>query len=200
MSKISLLILCLILAFSLCACSAEKPSLTGTTEDVTADSLTSEDEELESICEHTFKEEVQKEAGYGVSGYKIKYCTKCYETEYVDIPALESVFELTVKSKNVSMQGNTGSVLFEIEIKNISDKEIESISGTLSIMPPDCIFELLCDFDEISLEPHSTITLDSYGYTFDYASENDIVEKKVYQTNFEDIKFHFTPTDVVVVE
>jgi len=198
MSKTSLLILCLILAFSLCACSAETSSLTSTTEDVTGDSASSENEETESVCEHTFKEEVQKEAGYGVGGYKVKYCTKCHETEYVEIPALESIFELTVKSKNVSMQEDTGSVVFVIEIKNISDKKISSISGNLSIMPPDCILELLCDFNEISLEPHSTITLDSYGYTFEYDSTNDTVKKKVYEADFEDIKFHFTPTNVVV--
>ena len=200
MPKILLVTLCLILVLSLCACSAEISSSTNTTDTVANNSTIEEELETESGCEHTFKEEVQKEADYGVEGYKIKFCTKCHETEYIKIPALESIFEVTVKSMNTYMQENTGHVVFAIEIKNISDKKITSISGNLSIMPPDCILELSCNFDEISIEPHSTVLLDSFGYTFEYDSTNDIVEKKVYEADFENINFYFTPTDIVAVE
>ncbi len=196
MFKIFSLVVCVALIFSLCACSSNSLE-TSLEEEIESDSIVSEVEESETVCEHTFKEEVQKEAGYGVDGYKVKYCTKCQETEYIAIPALQEIFEVTVEDKVGVMDDESGVVVFEIVIKNISDKKISSISGTLTIMPPDGILELLCDFDDIELEPYASITLDDYGYTFEYDATKDTVEKKVYEADFEDLTFSFKPSKVV---
>lgn len=200
MEKIFALILCLTFVLSLPACSSNgtpSPNKDDETSDVFTPTTSTLDTEP---CQHIFKEEVYKEPGYGVDGMKIKACTVCNEIEYIAVPALPDIFELTVTNKTVSTQGSECYVSFDIEIKNISDKKIKSISGTLTAMPPDCILELLCDFDDLSLEPYSTIQISSYGYSFDYDPSSNTVEKKVHDAEFENIKFYFSPSNVVVEE
>ena len=203
MYRIISLVLCFILLFSLCACTEKStPSTKETkkTEDTEITSDTTEVEETEAPCEHVYEEEVQKEPTYGINGYKIKYCTKCDEMEFIEIPALESIFELKVTNKSVMKMDNTGYVGFDIVVENISDKKIESFSGSLSILTSDCLLTLMCDFEDISLEPYSTITLDSYGYTFEFGNEDEAAEETVYETNFEDMNINFSLSKISVTE
>ncbi|MBQ9761602.1 MAG: hypothetical protein IJV82_00825 [Oscillospiraceae bacterium] len=200
MNKILVILLCLAFVMSCSACSSTNSKIpekesenVSTTSDIPATLGT-------EPCQHVFKENIHKEPGYGYDGMKVKYCTICYETEYLPIPALPGIFELSVKGKTVSTQGNECYVLFDIEIENTSDKTIEQIAGNLSVMPPDCILELVCEFDDLSLAPHSTTRITSHGYSFDSTSSDDTVEKKVYDAEFNTINFFFSPSNVVVAE
>lgn len=202
MKKILVFVLCFALAVLCAACSSANINTSDTeidTMETHSDNLSATETETEP-CQHVFKEEIYKEPNYGVDGVMIKYCTVCHEIEYLAVPALPDIFEITVKNKTVSTQGNECYVLFDIEIKNISDKKIEFISGNLSVMPPDCILELMCEFDNLSLEPYSTTRISSFGYSFDSTLSPDTVERKVCDAEFENIKFHFFPSDVVVAE
>ena len=203
MTKICALLLSFVIIISMSACSSTGENSPDKNNDETIEnSISDVSTELDSEeCQHVYKEEIYKEAGYGVDGIKIKVCTICKEIdEYIAIPALSEIFELKVTNKHTYTQGSKGYVVFDIEIKNISDKKIESISGKLSIMPPDCILDLLCDFEDLSLEPYATTVISSQGYSFDLDTSFDEVEKKVYDTEFENIKFYFTSSDVVVEE
>lgn len=195
MKKIFAIILCFALIISCVACSSDDKAAT----DKKGENGQSAQPDQEN-CKHTFKEEIYKEPNYGVNGVKIKHCTIFLKTEYISIPALPAIFEVQVKNKRVSSDENKRYVLFDIEIKNTSDKKIESISGNLSIMPPDCIFELICEFDNLSLAPNSTKTISSHGYSFDINSSDNTVEKKVYDAEFESIKFNFSASDIVVAK
>lgn len=148
--KILAFILSLIFVLSIAACSSEDTNSSAQeaqTSEISTDDTSASDTE---ICQHVYKEEFYKEAGYGVDGIMIKVCTICTESEMLPTPALPEIFELKVLDKTVTSLENECYVLFDIEIKNIADKKIESISGKISIMPPDCILELVCDFDDLA--------------------------------------------------
>lgn len=200
--RIFTLVFCFVMMLTLTACFGDE----GTSADSETTSIEAEIEAsgiTESTeCQHVFKESVYKEPGYGFNGANYKSCELCGFGELVEVPALPDVFELTVKSKDVvfDKNGKDCHVIFGLEIKNISDKRIESISGTLSVVS-NCILELSGSFDDISLELHSSIHIDSYGYTFDYtATDKDEVERKTCDAEFENMKFSFKPSNVVVSE
>lgn len=198
MRKIIALILCLTVVFSLCACSfggnAEPENDTETTQVVT-DAVT---EATEKECEHVYKEEVYKKPGYGVKGANVKTCTLCGDFKMVEVPALPDVIELNVLDKTELMQGNEYVVTLEVEIKNISDKKIESVSGQITAMT-SCMLVLTCDFDDLALEAYDTAML-SVSYTFDDTESENSPERKIYDADFESIKFIFEPTEVVAEE
>ena len=199
MKKILIMILCSATLFLCVSCSSTGLNTSDTVSEsasIVSDNISTVDSKP---CLHIYKEEIYKEPNYGVNGIKIKYCTLCGDTEHVAVPALPEIFEITVKNKTVFDRDDKSYVLFDIEIKNTSDKTIKSISGTLSVLPPNCILELICDFEDLSLQPYSTTTVSTGGYSFDSTS-SDTVEKKVYDADFENIRFSFSPTDVVVEE
>ncbi len=195
MLKILSLMLCFAILFSLVACSDTKSSPTSAGDDVTDSTTTTAPSE--SACQHEYKEEVQKEAGYGYDGYKVKYCTICHDTEYVAIPALPDIFEIKAIDKTTYEEDGTGYIIFDLEITNTSDKRINSIAGTLSVVFEGSILELNYDLEALSLEAYSSVVIDSYGYDFDFDSPNEAVSQKVYEAELEDLSFRFTPTDVI---
>ena len=209
-----LLAFIIVVSMSLCtfSCTSEKkPSEKDMEDDDLEDTENSdivEDEETE--CEHEYKELIYRQASYGVKGGGELYCTKCGDYQPLEIPALPSVFELEVTGKNtytVDKDPDNGSdedlecwVLFDMNIKNISDKTIEKISGTLNIFVGKSMFFLECEFEDLNLEGGETLSSNSYGYSFDYASSPDEVERIIYDAEFEDLKIFFEPTEVIVKE
>lgn len=156
----------------------------------------------EPECQHEYEEYVYKEAGYGVKGMKVLTCNRCGHTEYVDIPALPSIFELKILNKYTSEPTEDDPdywVWFDIEIKNISDKTIESISGTVEFFSPTW-FWLNCDFEELVLGPYETTVIHFYGFTLDYDDPFDKKKKELYDSELETYTYTFEPSDVVVTE
>lgn len=198
MKKIIALILCLTAVLSLCACSfggTAEPENDAETTEVVTDAVT---EATEKECEHEYKEEVYKNPGYGVKGSNVKICTLCGDFKTVEVPALPDVIELNVIDKSKFVQGNEYVVTLEVEIKNISDKKIESVSGQITAMT-SCMLILTCDFDDLALEAYDTATL-NVSYTFDDTKSENSPERKIYDADFESIKFIFEPSEVVVEE
>ena len=201
MKRFLIFILCATTIFFTTSCSGvdiKKDGNKKQTESETTEETAAVEEETE--CKHEYDEEITKEPGYGYDGILVKMCTICSDVQYEAIPALPDIFELKVTDKSTSETSEGHCVLFDIEITNTSDKKIESIKGTLSVMPKDCINELKCEFDDLNLEPHSTKKIESYGYVFDYDKESEEVSRKVYNADFDSMKFSFTPTEVKIAE
>jgi len=198
MKRISALILCLIVMLSFSACSSSDTNTDHKDEEVSVSS--SSETVSPEPCQHVFKEEVYKEPGYGVKGINVKYCTICKESDYIEVPALPEIFELTVMDKSEHAGTEESYVNFNIEIKNTSDKKIKSISGVLSVMPADCILEVTCNFNNLSLDAYSSVLLGCKAYSFENTLDFDTVEQKVYNADFENLTFSFSPTEVIVEE
>lgn len=209
MKKIFMILLTLTLLFSLTSCNdtqkdKETPKDSEETSDTLADESSQDADDLnedEAMCEHSYKEEVYREAGYGYTGMLAKYCTKCSDMQYEEIPALPSIIEVSVTEKYVipSEDGSENySVIFDILIKNTSDMDIRSISGNLTVMK-DVMLELKCDFENIDLKANSEYS-GSYGYSFQYGDKNSNVKQTVCDTPFEDLTFFFTPSDITTDE
>jgi len=203
MKKIIAFVLCAAFMLMMVSCrDTTKPSSDDEAEERTE---AEETEAEETECAHEYEETVYKEAGYGYNGMNVKSCTLCGNIEYVEVPALPDVLELTVTDKKeASRENDEGieerAVYFDIEIENISDKKIESVEGILSAIVSNGIMEITCDFGEVSIEAGETIEISGYGYSFEYDPDLKSVDQKVYDADFEDISFSFSPTEIVVEE
>ena len=195
MKKFIALVLCFVFVFSLGACDLDKSIVK---DNNTTDTSTTYTEEPTTECTHDFEVKVYKEPSYGVSGYGEYKCKLCDYSTIDSIDALPDVFELEVLSKYEYMNGDEGVVCFDIEIENISDMEIESISGSLTVIAGGKILNIDCDFKALNLKAHDTTLLKDYGYAFEYNSAENEVDKKVYDTSFDDLKFLFEASEVNV--
>ena len=203
MKKVILFILAITISLCTTSCANERtePETTNTTTEAT---------ETETTCNHESTEYIQKEAGYGVHGMKYVYCKNCKDSTIEEIPALPSIFTLEVKNKSTytsetssaidSDESDNAFVLFDIEFNNTSDKTIEKISGTLTVMYKNVMLQLSCDFEDINLKGNSTKMINSYGFDLDLYSEDDSVSQKIYNADFEDLSFFFEPSEVIIAE
>jgi len=164
-----------------------------------------EEETEENVCNHVLKESIYKEPMHGVNGIKVISCANCDFFEYVAIPALPDVFELCVNDKLSYVHEDPDThkkecvVVFDIDITNISDdKTIKYISGNLIITGINGIFNLKCEFSDISISPKETKNINNLGFSFDYASLPTDIERRVYDAAFTELKFTFDPSEVVV--
>ena len=208
MKKIIIFILCTIMTFCATACVGSATSNKSTTVKTTSGDTQAElpEEEEEEECEHAWVESVYKAPNYGIPGANTIHCSLCGDFDLVQTPALPNIVEISVKDKQTAIEeiGSDGSkkcwVLLTMEIKNISDLEIKNLSGNLVITGMGGIFSLDCSFDQLNLAAHDTITYTDYGFSFDYNSLPTDIDRKVYDTPYEELRFNFSLSTITAEE
>ena len=164
----------------------------------------------EKECEHSYTEKIISEATYSAAGEKELVCSECGYTYTEEIPALPAVVELTVLSKStyeekkdpmVLPDGMTipqmprRRVLFDLEIKNVSDKDIRGVKGELKITCGETILHMICDFSDMPIEANGSVTENGFG--FEIYSMSNIGELVVYDAEFEDLEFEFEVSEII---
>ena len=207
MKKIIIFLLCTIMTFCATACLDSATSNKSTTVKTTSNDTQAElPEDENKECDHTWVEGVYKAPSYGIPGSNYIHCTLCGDYDLVATPALPSIVEISVKDKRTAVEdiSSDGSkkcwVLLTIEIKNISDLEIKNLSGSLVITGMGGIFNLDCGFDQLDLAAHDTITYTDYGFSFDYNSLPTDINRKVYDTPYEELVFNFSLSTITAEE
>ena len=184
-----LTIFLLLFAFSSCD-NSEQPGENENPSEETVD-------ESDDICEHILTESVYKPAKPGINGIMYISCNNCDFSELKEIPALPAAFELTVTNKSTAEYENEQYICFDIQIKNISEQTIESISGSLHAVGSKILI-ISCNFDNLNLAVGETKILNQYGVKVDNSSQFAAVSKYIYDTPFEDLKFLFEATDIII--
>ena len=87
-------------------------------------------------------------------------------------------------------------VLLEIKITNLTDKDIESLSGTLNIKNGDYKVKLICNFDQEIIPADDYIIYDEYGFQLGMTGF-DMDEKVIYDCDYEDLDFEFVVDEIV---
>ncbi len=207
MKKLLLLIISLTLVlFSISACSS------GNTSDDNDDSKqetpdenggmddnANSDIDSEPVCEHVFTETVYKPAKPGIAGMMVLTCKNCNYIDYAEIPALANVFELEVVNK-YTLENESGQyICVELKITNTSEANIKMLSGNLSLIGSKILI-LSCNLNDLNLAAGETTTLTMYSEKLDPTDIFYQVSKSIYDTPFEELKFHFKSLDIIVTE
>ena len=87
-------------------------------------------------------------------------------------------------------------VLLEIKITNLTDKDIESLSGTLNIKNGDYKVKLICNFDQEIIPADDYIIYEEYGFQLGMTGF-DMDEKVIYDCDYEDLDFEFVVDEIV---
>lgn len=147
-------------------------------------------------CKHNLVETVYKEAKPGLKGIIYSACTKCDFFELKEIPPLPDAFELTIVDKYTHRDEQYKYILFDVQIKNVSDKTISMIKGNLTVIGTYLVV-ILCEFNDLNIAPGETITLTGYNVHFDPEDSKNTYFNGVYDTPFEEIMFEFELSDIV---
>lgn len=90
-------------------------------------------------------------------------------------------------------------VEFELQVINHTDKEIKGIQGTLEIkdMFNVNIMTIGCDITGQKIKPHDTIIQSGLGFEINQYLDDQL---QVYLTDFEDLIFEYTATQIVFAD
>lgn len=163
----------------------------------------------EKPCEHHYKSETIKEASYYSDGELKKICIFCNDEKIEIIPKLEMPIEVSVTAIETFEQERDPLVmpdgmeifqpsiywiLFEMDVENLSEKNITGFSGTITIIDNDRQLNVSGSFDEI-IAAGETIHLSDYGFQI---SHNDLTlaDNMLMGKTIEDIKIDFTLNDI----
>lgn len=171
--------------FTLAACNKEKP------------------------CEHYYEGEIIKEATYYDYGEKKMTCIFCNNETREFLPKLDIPIEISVTAMETLEQERDPLVmpdgmeifqpslywiLFEMDVKNLSEKDIAKFSGTITIIDDDRQLNVSGSFNEM-IAAGETVHLSDYGFQI---SHNDLTlaDNMLMGKTIEDIKIDFTLNDV----
>ena len=166
------------------------------TKESTTTSTTSTTTTTKQTCNHNLVDTVYKEAKPGLNGIIHSACTKCDFFELKEIPPLPDAFELTIVDKYTHQDEQYKYILFDVQIKNVSDKTISMIEGNLTVIGTHLVV-ILCEFNDLSIAPGETVTLTGYNVKFDPEDSKNTYFSGVYDTPFEEMTFEFELSDII---
>lgn len=163
----------------------------------------------EKPCKHHYESEIIKEASYYSDGELKKICIFCSDETIQTIPKLEIPIETSVTAIETFEQERDPLVmpdgteifqpsiywiLFEMDVENLSEKDITGFSGTITIIDHDRQLNVSGSFDEM-IAAGKTVHLSDYGFQ---VSHNDLTlaENMLMGKTIEDIQIEFTLNDV----
>jgi hypothetical protein len=148
-------------------------------------------------CDHELTEYVYKEAKPGIGGMNYATCKNCDYIEYIATPALPAAMEIKIIDKYTHETDDKRYILFDIEIKNISEQYITEIKGNFNILCKTWV-NISFDIDNLNVAPGETFVLRGQTVEFDPADSKNAYFNQVYETPFEEMTFDFKLSDIVL--
>lgn len=163
----------------------------------------------EKTCSHSYETEVVSEATYYTEGQTIKTCIFCKDVITETSPKLEIPIEVSVTAMETFeqkrdplimpdgmeiFQPSLYWIILEIDVKNLSEKDISGFSGTFTIDDNDRQLKVSGNFDE-AVSAGATIHLSEYGFQVsqtDMTMADDMLMGKT----IDDIKIEFALNEV----
>lgn len=167
MKKLLTFILCLLLTLSLAF------AITGCNDsDVSYDEVEYSDDDFEDESTQEIKVEVLDKYTYSAENEDMTM------PDGVTIPSLDDDY-----------------VLLDIEITNLTDKNIESVSGTLNIKNGDYKVKLICDFDQETIPADDSVVYEGYNFKINEYGFN-MAEKVVFDCDYDELDFEFVVDEI----
>lgn len=181
MNRVLALVLCILVCFQLAACGGEK------------------------ACEHEYESEVVNEASYYLDGEIKKRCIFCNDEITETIPKLDIPIELTVTNlKTVEQereplvmpdgmeifQPSIYWIVFEMDVKNVSDDDLSGFSGQITITDNDRKLNVSGSFDE-KIKAGESVHLTDYGFQVTH-NDMTLADNMLMDKSIEEIEIEFT--------
>ena len=171
--------------FALAACGKEKP------------------------CEHHYESETVIEASYYSDGEIKKVCVFCNNETSEIIPKLDLPIEVSVTALETFEQTREPLVfpdgmeifqpsiywiLFEMDVENLSEKDITGFSGTITIIDNDRKLNVYGSFDEM-IVAGETVHLSNYGFQVSH-TDLTLADNMLMGKTIENVEINFTLNDI----
>ena len=163
----------------------------------------------EKSCEHYFESETIKEATYQENGEIKSTCILCdYETREI-IPQLFEPVRLSILAIDTFEQKRDPLIMpdgfeifqpsiywirFDLDVENMSDKDITEFSGTIAIVDGERHLNVSCKFNE-TITAGETIHLSNYGFQIS-TTDLTLADNMLMGKSIDDIQIDFTLGDV----
>lgn len=155
-------------------------------------------------CKHKYLESIDQQPTYENTGVITYTCEICGDSYSEEIPQKEQPVTVSVVSKkNVPIDINgfviSNAVEFEFRIRNHTDKPIRGIEGVLHIYDlfDDEIISRKCNFTGDTIEAQKMAFIHGMGIEINEFIDNEL---KLYNEDFEDLKFEYELIDVIYDE
>lgn len=150
---------------------------------------------------HDYKETITKEATFTEEGIKTYTCSVCGDEYTETIPIRDDEVLVTVKNKesheaDYSINQYTPWIDFNIDVKNMTQKEIKGVQGILKISDlfGNEILSLSCDFTGKTIPVGESVEFNELGIDVNQFMD---AHTKLYNTDYDDLKFDYEIKNIV---
>ena len=171
----------------------------------------------EPYCpEHDNEQYEYREPTYTEAGCEILICKKCSHRTRKELPKLEAVqLALVLKATDEYYDESLGyteeswreafakrrSIVFDIQIKNLTDRDITTVRGALILKVGSYTITLNCDFEEVMIAAGETVLLKSWGLEYNPNStslySNVSAYNALYAASLKEIQVTFNEKEIV---
>lgn len=157
------------------------------------------------LAEHTYDSgKVTKEATFTEEGLKTFTCKNCGDSYTEAIPVREDKVVLTVTNK-INYEADVDAWRFSpfvelvYKIENMTDKEIKGVEGELVVKDlfGKKIITIGWDITGENIPANGSITQEGYGVEINQFMD---VHMKLYNTNYDDLKFEYNVKKIVYAD
>lgn len=154
--------------------------------------------------EHSYQEEITKESSFDEEGIKTFTCKICGDTYTETIPIREDKIVVTIEDK-INYEKDTSAWRFfpfvelVCKVENMTDKDIKGVEGTLNIndLFGKQIISINWDIMGEDIPAKGSITQKDYGIEINEFVDN---EMKLYNTDYDDLKFEYIVKQIVYTD
>lgn len=150
---------------------------------------------------HVYQEEITKEPTFDEEGEMTFTCDNCGDSYKESIPVRDDEVVITVTNKsnlpeNTSEGRYSDRVELTFDVMNRTDKIVKGVQGELTVFDlfDEEILVMNCDFTGNSIPVNDTITIEGLGMDVNPFIDSNV---KFYNTDFSDLKFQYTVTNIV---